>query len=376
MSDKISTFFISAGEPSGDIHAAKLVLSLKKISPNIKFIGNGGDKMIEAGVHVKNHIDTMSVMGFVEVLKNYNRLSKILNDTVSEIQISRPDKLLLIDYPGFNLRLVKKIKHLEIPITYFILPQTWAWKENRILFMKENISDFISIFPFETNWYNSKGLKTYYPGHPFLDEDYKLDKDKIFLKKHNLKSDDSLLVLLPGSRQQEINNHWPVFLETIFLLKEKLPSLRFCLVKSNNVIIKNIPDFIIIESSATNALKHGTAAISSSGTVNLECALAEIPTIVCYKTSYFNWMIFKIFGKVNFISIVNLISEEKIIPELIQSDMTSKKILPPLLEYLSLSSKKRRETIEKYKKIRTKLGSTGVFDRAAKHIISEKNNEK
>ena len=376
MSDKISTFFISAGEPSGDIHAAKLVLSLKKISPNIKFIGNGGDKMIEAGVYVKNHIDTMSVMGFVEVLKNYNRLSKILNDTVSEIQISRPDKLLLVDYPGFNLRLVKKIKHLDIPITYFILPQTWAWKENRILFMKENISDFISIFPFETNWYNSKGLKTYYPGHPFLDEDYKLDKDKIFLKKHNLKSDDSLLVLLPGSRQQEINNHWPVFLETIFLLKGKLPSLRFCLVKSNNVIIKNIPDFIIIESSVTNALKHGTAAISSSGTVNLECALAEIPTIVCYKTSYINWMIFKIFGKINFISIVNLISEEKIIPELIQSDMTSKKILPPLLEYLSLSSKKRKETIEKYKKIKTKLGSPGVFDRAAKHIISEKNNEK
>ena len=376
MNNKISTFFISVGEPSGDIHAAKLVLSLKKISPNIKFIGNGGDKMIEAGVHVKNHIDTMSVMGFVEVLKNYNRLSKILNDTVSEIQISRPDKLLLIDYPGFNLRLVKKIKHLDIPITYFILPQTWAWKENRILFMKENISDFISIFPFETNWYNSKGLKTYYPGHPFLDEDYKLDKDKIFLKKHNLKSDDSLLVLLPGSRQQEINNHWPVFLETIFLLKEKLPSLRFCLVKSNNVIIKNIPDFIIIESSVANALKHGTAAISSSGTVNLECALAEIPTIVCYKTSYINWMIFKIFGKVNFISIVNLISEEKIIPELIQSDMTSKKILPPLLEYLSPSSKKRKETIEKYKKIRTKLGSPGVFDRAAKHIISEKDNEK
>tara|TARA_B100000989_G_scaffold251100_1_gene199066 strand:- start:280 stop:1410 length:1131 start_codon:yes stop_codon:yes gene_type:complete len=376
MSDKISTFFISVGEPSGDIHAAKLVLSLKKISPNIKFIGNGGDKMIEAGVDVKNHIDTMSVMGFVEVLKNYNRLSKILNETVSEIKISRPDKILLVDYPGFNLRLVKKIKNLDIPITYFILPQTWAWRENRILFMKETISDFISIFPFETNWYNSKGLKTYYPGHPFLDDEYKKDEDNLFLKKHNLKDDDSLLVLLPGSRQQEINNHWPIFLKTVFSLKDKLPSLRFCLVKSNNVNIKNIPDFIIIESSANNVLKHGTAAISSSGTVNLECALAEIPTIVCYKTSYINWMIFKIFGNIDFISIVNLIAEERIIPELIQSEMTSKKILPPLLEYLSLSSKKRKETIEKYKNIRIKLGSPGVFDRAAKHVISKKDNEK
>ena len=161
------------------------------------------------------------------------------------------------------------------------------------------------------------------------------------------------------------------FFRNHLFIERKIASLRFCLVKSNNVIIKNIPDFIIIESSVTNALKHGTAAISSSGTVNLECALAEIPTIVCYKTSYINWMIFKIFGKVNFISIVNLISEEKIIPELIQSDMTSKKYCP-LLEYLSLSSKKRKETIEKYKKIRTKLGSPGVFDRAAKHIISEK----
>jgi len=376
MSDKISTFFISAGEPSGDIHAAKLVLSLKKNFPNIKFIGNGGNKMIEAGVDVKNHIDTMSVMGFVEVIKNYNSLSKILKNTVSEIKISKPDKILLVDYPGFNLRLVKKIKNLDIPITYFILPQTWAWKENRILFMKETISDFISIFPFETNWYNSRGLKTYYPGHPFLDDDYKRDKDNLFFKKHNLKNDDSLLVLLPGSRQQEINNHWPVFLETIFLLKDKLPSLRFCLVKSSNVIIKNIPDFIIIESSATNALKYGTAAMSSSGTVNLECALAEIPTIVCYKTSYINWVIFKIFGKVDFISIVNLIAEEKIIPELIQSEMTSKKILPPLLEYLSLSSRERKVTVEKYKNIRTKLGSPGVFDRAAKHIISKNDNEK
>ena len=124
MSDKISTFFISVGEPSGDIHAAKLVLSLKKISPNIKFIGNGGDKMIEAGVDVKNHIDKMSIMGFVEVLRNYNRLSKILNNTVSEIKISRPDKILLVDYPGFNLRLVKKIKNLNIKAGLAINPDS------------------------------------------------------------------------------------------------------------------------------------------------------------------------------------------------------------------------------------------------------------
>ncbi len=376
MNNKIKTIFISVGEPSGDLHAAKLVLSLNNIHPKIKFIGNGGDKMIEAGVKIKNHISSMSVMGFLEVIKNYSTLLKIFKDTISEIKLSKPDKIILVDYPGFNLRLAKKIKNLNIPITYFILPQTWAWRENRIYFMKRTISDFISIFPFETNWYNSKGLKTYFPGHPFIDIDYKKNKDNSFLKKHKIKDDDSLLVLLPGSRQQEINNHWPIFLETIYLLKNKIPSLKFCLIKSNNVIIDNIPDFIIIESSSINALRHGTAAISCSGTVTLECALAEIPTVVCYKTSYINWLIFKIFGKVNFISIVNLIAEEKVMPELFQKEVTSKKILYFLLEYLLPSSKNRLETIKNYKKIRKKLKKPGMFDRTAKHIISSFNNEK
>ena len=376
MNDDVSTIFISAGEPSGDIHAANLVLSLKNLSPKIKFIGNGGDKMIKAGVNVINHINSMSVMGFIEVVKHLPKLLNILDDTVSAIKLSKPDKIILVDYPGFNLRLVKKIQDLNIPITYFILPQTWAWKENRNKFMKETIFEFISIFPFESEWYNLKGLKTYYTGHPFTELTYDSKNRNRFFEKHNLDKKKPLLILLPGSRQQEIENHWPIFLKTIFLIINKIPSTQFLVVKSNNIKIRNIPDFIKVETSTASALNYGTAAISSSGTVTLECALAKLPTVVCYKTSYISWMLFKFFGKTNFISIVNLIAKKKILPELVQGEMTPLNLFNNIIPYLHTSSKERRKTIDNYKELKFKLGPAGVFDRAAKRILYGPRNEK
>ena len=373
MKNKTITVFISAGEPSGDLHAAKLVLSLKNASPNINLIGNGGDKMANAGVKICNHIDQMSVMGFTEVLMKLPGLFKILDNTVKRIVSSKPDKIILIDYPGFNLRLVDKIKHLGIPITYFILPQTWAWKENRIYFMKKYINDFISIFPFEANWYNSKGLETLYLGHPFIEKTYSGNDKKDFFKKHNLDKNNPLLILLPGSRQQEIDYHWPIFLKTIELITDKVPDLQFLVVKSNNIRIFDVPKFIKIESSSSSALKHGTAAISSSGTVTLECALAKLPIIVCYKTSFINYALFKFFGKINFISIVNLIAEKNIVPELIQSNMTPKNLFDNILPFINKDSKERKTVLENYKILSEQLGPSGVFDRVANTIIHGSN---
>ena len=152
MIPKIKSIFIVAGEPSGDIHAAKLVSSLKNLSPKTKFFGNGGDKMADSGVKIIHHINDLSVMGFIEVVKHLPRLLHIIEKTLSVIKNINPDKVILVDYPGFNLRLAKKIKKLkmDIPITYFILPQLWAWKENRIKIMKKTIDQSISIFPFES----------------------------------------------------------------------------------------------------------------------------------------------------------------------------------------------------------------------------------
>ena len=369
MTSKINTVFIVAGEPSGDIHAAKLVSAIKVISPKTKFFGNGGDKMSKSGVEIIHHINDLSVMGFIEVMKHLPKLLNILQSTVSSIKNIKPDRIILVDYPGFNLRLAKKIKSLRIPITYFILPQLWAWKESRIKTMKNTIDQSISIFPFEAEWFNSRGLDTFYAGHPFIERNYDLDDKTKFFNKHNFKQDRPIIVLLPGSRQQEIDYHWPIFLKTVAILNKKTPGVQTIVVKYNNVTLNPVPAHIKIEVSMRSAMKYGTAAISSSGTATLECALANLPIVVCYKMSYINWILFNFFGKVKYISIVNLIANKRIIPELIQHKMSPDNLTKKILPYLDITSKKRQATIKKYKKLRKYLGSPGVFDRVANIIV-------
>ena len=372
MTSKINTVFIVAGEPSGDIHAAKLVSALKVISPKTKFLGNGGDKMAESGVEIIHHINDLSVMGFIEVVKHLPRLLHIMKNTLSAIKNIKPDRIILVDYPGFNLRLAKKIKKLkmDIPVTYFILPQLWAWKESRIKIMKKTIDQSISIFPFEEEWFNSRGLDTFYAGHPFIEKNYDIDDTTKKINKHNFKQDRPIIVLLPGSRQQEIDYHWPIFLKTVAILNKKTPGVQTIVVKYNNVTLNPVPAHIKIEVSMRSAMKYGTAAISSSGTATLECALANLPTVVCYKMSYINWILFNFFGKVKYISIVNLIANKRIIPELIQHKMNPDNLTKKILPYLDIKSNKRKATIKKYKKLRKKLGSTGVFDRIANIIVN------
>ena len=372
MTSKINTVFIVTGEPSGDIHAAKLVSALKVISPKTKFFGNGGDKMAESGVEIIHHINDLSVMGFIEVVKHLPRLLHIMKNTLSAIKNIKPDRIILVDYPGFNLRLAKKIKKLkmDIPVTYFILPQLWAWKESRIKIMKKTIDQSISIFPFEAEWFNSRGLDTFYAGHPFIEKNYDLDDKTKFFNKHNFKQDRPIIVLLPGSRQQEIDYHWPIFLKTVAILNKKTPGVQTIVVKYNNVTLNPVPAHIKIEVSMRSAMKYGTAAISSSGTAILECGLANLPTVVCYKMSYINWILFNFFGKVKYISIVNLIANKRIIPELIQHKMNPDNLTKKILPYLDIKSNKRKATIKKYKKLKKKLGSTGVFDRIANIIVN------
>ena len=279
---------------------------IKSLSPKIKFFGNGGDKMAESGVEIIHHINDLSVMGFIEVAKRLPKLLRIMRETLSAIKNINPDRIILVDYPGFNLRLAKKIKKLnmDIPVTYFILPQLWAWKENRINIMKKTIDQSISIFPFESEWFKSKGLNTFYAGHPFIEREYNTDNKTNFFNKHNFSQNRPVLILLPGSRQQEIDYHWPIFLSTVSKLNKKFPGQQTVVIKSSNIKLTPIPEHIKVEQSSTSAIQYGTAAISSSGTATLECALANLPTVVCYKMSYFNWVLFNFFGKVLILSTI------------------------------------------------------------------------
>ena len=362
-------FFIIAGEPSGDMHGGKLIREIKKINPNSSFMGHGGNEMKDAGMKIFEHTENLSIMGFFEVVKHLPKILKILNETSKVIEKTKPDRVILIDYPGFNLRLAKKISRLNIPVTYFILPQAWAWNESRVNLMKSYINQSISIFRFEHIWYSKKGLNVDYFGHPLAEIQHVNESSKSFYKRHNINISDSLLVLLPGSRQQEVDKHWPVFLETIIILKDKYPDLKFMVAKSQDVKLGKTPDFLLVETDSKKAIIAATAAIASSGTATLECAVEQTPLVVCYKLSNLSWAIAKKLSKVKYSSIVNLIADKEVLPELLQEKMNAKNIIEKISPLLERGSKEREKMLLSINKIRNTIGPRGVYIKSAEAII-------
>jgi len=364
-------FFLVAGEPSGDLHGGNLIHSIKNIEPNSSFMGHGGNTMRDAGMNIIEHSDSLAIMGFLEVVKHLPRMIKIMGETVKIISRAKPDRIILIDYPGFNLKLATNIFRLGIPITYFILPQAWAWKEKRVETMKAVLDQTLSIFPFEEEWYNSKGLPTTYVGHPFTEYQHVDESSKSFYQRHKLTIEHPILVLLPGSRQQEVDRHWPVFLKTVSVLRGFIPDLQIIVGKAPNVKLLNVPDNFRVEQNARKAMIVGTAALVSSGTATLECAVEGTPMIVCYKLSSISWLIAKSMTNVNYSSMVNLIANEKIVPEFLQNEMKPENIVTALTPLLDTKSKKRETMLKGFDKVRKSLGIPGVYDRAAEAIITK-----
>ena len=364
-------FFLVAGEPSGDLHGGSLIHSIKNIEPNSSFMGHGGNTMRDAGMNIIEHSDRLAIMGFLEVLKHLPRMIKIMDKTVKTISNAKPDRIILIDYPGFNLRLAKNIFRLGLPITYFILPQAWAWKEKRVETMKAMLDQALSIFPFEEEWYNLKGLPTTYVGHPFAEHQHVDESSKSFYQRHQLTIKHPILVLLPGSRQQEVDRHWPIFLKTVAILMGFIPNLQIIVGKAPNVKLLNVPDFFKVEENARKAMIVGTAALVSSGTATLECAVERTPMVVCYKLSYMSWLVAKSMINVNYSSMVNLIANEELVPEFLQNEMKPKIIAIALTPLLDTKSKKRETMLNRFDKVRKSLGIPGVYDRAAEAIITK-----
>ena len=368
---KMKKYFIIAGEPSGDLHGSKLIRAIKNLHPNSSFMGHGGNKMKNEGMRIIEHIDDLSIMGFTEVLRHLPRLIKIMDATLNAISQSNPDRIILIDYPGFNLRLAKKLSSFDIPITYFILPQVWAWKEKRVKKMKKLIDQTISIFPFEKDWFASRGLNVEYFGHPFMDIEHMDETTKSFYKRHSLDLNSPILTLLPGSRQQEIDRHWPIFLETVNLLREQYLNLQVVVGKASNIDLDNCPSNFKIERDAKKAMLVGTVGLVSSGTATLECAIEGLPIVVCYKLFPLSWFITKTLVKVKHSSIINIIMDKQVVPELLQDDMNPKLILKTIAPLFDMESEKRKKMFLEYEKLKKSLGSPGVYMRVAESILEK-----
>ena len=364
---KKRTYFIIAGEPSGDLHGAKLVAAMKKRSPHLRFVGNGGNKMLEEGVELLYHTDQLSVMGFSEVIKHIPFLLKVFRNTLKKIVETRPDRIILIDYPGFNLRMAKKCARLSIPTTYFILPQLWAWKENRIKNFHKFIDQSLSIFPFEQSWYEKRGVSTNYVGHPFTELGPPKQTKSEFYRKHKLEENTKILTLLPGSRQQEIDKMWPVFYEAAHEIK-KNNNVEIMIAKSSGISLHEKEYCHVEEEDVYASILYATAAITASGTASLECAVLDTPQVVCYKISRFSGLIAKQMNRAPFVSMPNLIVGRTVVVELLQKEVNSDNIVRHLLPLLK-DSPERKVMLQDFEEIRRSLGVSGAYERAAESIL-------
>ena len=372
IKNKSYKIFIVAGEESGDLHASKLVRQLKKSNLDIKFYGHGGDRMEKEGVQIIEHISKLAIVGFFEVIKHLPFMINVMGKTINWIRENKPDRIVLVDYPGFNLRLARESKRLGVPVTYFILPQVWAWKEKRVSILKESADQCLSIIPFEQEWFEKHNVKTSFIGHPFIELEYQ-SKSLNFYKKHGFDPNDKILSIFPGSRQQEIKQHLSILIKTIEKLILEIPNLKIVIGKAPGVSIENIPEYIKIESDhPQQALQFGNAALVASGTATLESAVLDTPIVTFYRFSKLTWLIAKRISKVKFACIVNLIANKLIVPEFIQNNMTVNNLSNAITPLLNNTST-RKNMLLGYDQVRRTLGIPGVYDRGAQEIIKKLN---
>lgn len=364
------TLFFSAGESSGDLHGARLIRALREQRPDLQFVGHGGDRMQVENMTLIEHTNDLAIMGFAEVIKHLPYMLKVMGKTLEVIEKERPQRVILIDYPGFNLRLAKQVHRMGIPVTYFILPQVWAWKENRVKTLHKTVDQALCIFPFEQDWFEEHGVPANYVGHPFSEpEKPALSRDE-FCAKHDLNPDAPVLTLLPGSRQQEIDRHWPVYLETVNRLRREIPELQVIVGQAPAVKLDPVPDdFVVERDSVRLTLLYGTAALVASGTATLEAAVNDIPMVVCYKLSPVSWWLARRMTHVPFASMVNLIAKRQVVPEYLQSAMKPAALARALKPLLATTSE-RKTMLTGLEEVRRTLGIPGVYERAAKAILS------
>lgn len=361
-------YYIIAGEASGDLHGKNLMNSILKEDPQAEFFVFGGDLMNSVkNVNLRKHISDLSFMGFVEVLMNLNTIKKNIDFCKRDIKELNPDVVILIDYPGFNLRIAEYAKSIGKKVIYYISPKIWAWNTKRVYKIIKNVDKVYSILPFEKVFYKQYGFDVEYIGNPLKDaiENYQYDSE--FLSKQHI-GNKKILAILPGSRKMELNKILPVMLEAA----KKFDQHTVVIAGAGNLPESfyknfNIPaNYKIIFNATYDILKYADLAMVTSGTATLETALFKVPQVVCYKANAISVMIARLLIKVKFISLVNLIVDKKIVTELIQDDCTADKIYQELNRFSK--EDERIKILNDYDELISMVGEAGASERAAKSI--------
>jgi lipid-A-disaccharide synthase len=368
-------YFIIAGEQSGDLHGSNLVRELIVADKNAEIECWGGDLMESAGATLLVHYRKMAFMGFIAVIKNLSAISRNIKLCKRHIIEFKPDVVIFIDYPGFNLRIAGFAKKSGYRTFYYISPKLWAWNEGRVKKIKKFIDRMFIIFPFEVDFYKKHGLTIEYQGNPLIDETEK--RISTFPDKKNMYrnlgiEEKPLIAFLAGSRRHEIELILPEMMKTI----HHFPGYQFVIAG-----VKNIPDDLylkIIGKAPVKVIKEKTyeilytadAALVTSGTATLEAALHGTPQVVCYKGDFFSMLIAWMVVKVKFISLVNLIMGSEVVKELVQYDLTEKALLEELTAILP-GGAKREKLLSDYVVLKIKLGSSGASGRIAREMVRE-----
>ncbi len=362
-------YYLVAGEASGELHGANLIKTLKEVDNEANFRFFGGDLMqAEGGVLVKHYAD-MAFMGFLEVALNLKTILKNIKFCKADILAYQPDVVILIDFPGFNLKIASFAKKNNIKVCYYISPKVWAWNQKRVLKIKRNVDKMFCILPFEVEFYKKWGMKVDYVGNPLLDAIENFTPNPNF-KTENKLSNKKIIALLPGSRKQEIAYILPVMLSVVDSFTEFQFVIAGAPSFSSDFYLpytpgKNIP---IVFSQTYNLLQNAEAALVTSGTATLETALLNIPQVVLYKGSKISIAIARLLVDIKFISLVNLIMGKGIVKELIQEDCNSE-MLKTQLNFI-LAGEKRTKMLLDYKDLAIVMGEAGASAKVAKLVYA------
>ena len=364
----MSRIFFCAGESSGDMHGANLIRALREIDPAIECVGHGGQRMAAAGMTLQEDLASQAIMGFAEVVKHLGFFRELYRRTVTEFEYQPPDCLVVIDYPGFNMQIMKRAALLGIPVVWYISPQVWAWKKGRIYVIARNAKKVLVILPFEEKIYRHFGVDCTYVGHPLLDQIASTEIEGTY-------KNGMTIVLMPGSRAQEIGRHLGIMIEVARGIREKHPEARFvapCVDEEREAQVKTLAQGFPLETvvgSTYELLSAARFCLVASGTATVETSLFGVPMIVMYKVSPITYALARMLVRVPHIGMVNLLAGKRIVPEFVQGDAAAAKILPEALELIA-DGPRREQMRADLQAVRDTLGGPGASKRAAEQVIA------
>jgi lipid-A-disaccharide synthase len=366
-----------AGEVSGDLHGAHLVEAIQKSDPEIEFFGVGGDGLEKRGMRLLHHVHSLSVVGISEAFRKLRVAFKTLRELKEAMEQERPNLVILIDYPEFNLRLARFARQKEIPVLYYISPQIWAWRPGRIKSIAKRVRKMVVLFPFEVPLYQAAGVDVEWVGHPLLDIVKPLLPKEEAFQQFGIDSEKKTIALLPGSRMEEVSRLLPPLLDATVLLRKEIPELQFVIPLAPGISeatlapwMRNISTPIkVIKGFAYDVMNLSALVIAASGTATLEAAILGKPMVILYKVSSLTSWVARAMIRVKHIGLVNLVAGKEIARELLQEDVNPKRIAEEALRLLQ-NPVLYGKTVEAMAEVRQSLGEPGAANRAARIVLS------